>query len=351
MMAKLQQLIFIISCLLNHYSHADLKGYKFGLDPGHGGKDVGAIGNGLQEKSVTLATALAVKKYLELDGAKVVMTRSTDKSVTPSISGRQELVARARFLNSKQVQYTISIHYNAAASRANGTLAYIARGDCNAPHQSGQLAYSIVTALKKVVGLTLMKGGRGSSRLCRGKAGVFAYGVVMVVDTNMPALLAEVSFITNPWEAKKLKNPDYIKRNAWAIYTGIVNYIGGGRKPLPYMKNNFPPKLLLPANNAENQTLANIVFSWQNENPKKYIKQVTFSLQEALNKGKLPQKPKYIRCEGKTHLAVGMREKYSPAGCDALQPNRWYYWRIMLDLKDKSKQIQGHYFKTKSSTN
>ena len=350
-MSKLQWLILVITYLFCHNIYADLKGYKFGLDPGHGGKDAGAIANGLQEKSVTLATALAVKNYLELDGAEVVMTRTTDKSVTPSISGRQELVARARFLNSKQVQYTISIHYNSAASHANGTLAYIARGDCDAPHQSGRLAHSIVEALEKLIGLDPMKGGRGSSRLCQGKAGVFGYGVVMVVDTNMPALLSEVSFITNPWEAKKLKNPDYIKRNAWAIYTGIVNYIGGGRKPLPYMKDNFPPKLLSPADNAENQTLANIVFSWQNKNPSKYIEQVTFSLQEALDKGKLPSTPKYIHCEGKAQLALGIRETYSPAGCEALRPNQWYYWQITLELKDKSKQTQGHYFKTTSSIN
>lgn len=77
------------------------------IDPGHGGSDPGAQGNGLREKDLTLDISKRIKKYLEdnYTGHKVLMTRTNDKYLT--------LSQRAQFANNKNADLFISIHINA----------------------------------------------------------------------------------------------------------------------------------------------------------------------------------------------------------------------------------------------
>lgn len=211
--------------------HADLSGVFVGIDPGHGGPDPGAVANGLQENTLNLQTAFALREFLEADGAKTVMSRETDISLTEEGSGRVELVTRARFFNSEDVDYMLSVHHNAfpANPNANGVLAYVARGNCNAPSKSGPLAAKTVQRVMASTEANAMQGANGSR--CSGKEGVFEWGAVIVTETKMPAVLQEISFMTNLAEADKLADPDYVRRNGWAVYAGLVDFLGGEPKP------------------------------------------------------------------------------------------------------------------------
>jgi N-acetylmuramoyl-L-alanine amidase len=214
-----------------------LQGYKIGVDAGHGDCHPGSDDkNGLFEKDVNLSTALAVKKYIQADGATVVMSREANQNrVQPckqtDANRNAELVARALFFNSEGVDYMLSVHHNAIENNesANGVLAYVAPNSCNSPARSGNLASSIVNRIVKNNGLSLMQGSGFPA--CPGKPGVFGWGGTIVTDTKMPAVLSEVSFITNVAEANRLRNPDYLNSNGWAIYAGLVDYLG--QTPLP----------------------------------------------------------------------------------------------------------------------
>jgi len=232
--------LWVMSCVV----HADLSGVFVGIDPGHGGSDPGAIANGLQESTLNLQTALALKTFLEADGAKVVLSRSSDISLTDEGSGRTELVTRARFFNSQDVDYMFSVHHNAfpANPQANGVLAYVARGNCNAPSKSGPLAERTVAQVMKTTQLNAMQGANGSR--CSGKNGVFEWGAVVVTETKMPAVLQEISFITNLAEAAKLSDPEYVRQNGWAMYAGLADFLG--KSPQPYQaKDHSQPQGIL----------------------------------------------------------------------------------------------------------
>jgi len=347
----IQSSLFFLLILTNTNTYASLAGYIIGIDPGHGGSDPGAQANDLKESDVNLATALALRDYLEADGAAVVMTRTGDNSVTSAVSGQTELSARARFFNSRGVQYMVSVHHNSASPAANGVLAYIARGDCDPPARSGALAHSIVIEMTKNSGLSVMKGGQGSSVPCTGKPGVFQYNAVVIAETNMPAILAEVSFLTNPQEADRLKKADYLKSNGWAIYAGLAHYLGQTPLPLtqqPTVNNNYlAPTLQNPTDAAESQATTDIQFQWHNNNINTVIDHVTFSLQEALDHQSVPTTPIYVgQC---ANLNVGIQESYDANQCGTLKFNQWYQWSIGIWFKEGSTKTVNAYFKTQAA--
>ena len=82
------------------------------LDAGHGGRDSGAVGNGLQEKEMTLSIILSAKKYFDQDRRfKVYYTRTTDKTVS--------LKSRYSLANKKNADFYISIHINSYSIALN----------------------------------------------------------------------------------------------------------------------------------------------------------------------------------------------------------------------------------------
>lgn len=348
--------VFLGIYLFNITAYATLSGYKIGIDPGHGGDDPGAQANGIKESEVNLATALALRDYLEADGATVVMTRTGDNSVTSAVSGQTELSARARFFNSRGVQYMISVHHNSASPTANGVLAYIARGDCDPPAKSGTLAHSIVVKVTKNNGLTVMKGGQSNSTPCSGKPGVFQYNAVVVAETTMPAVLSEVSFVTNPKEAERLKRADYLRSNGWAIYAGLATYLGQTPLPLkqtstpstnPSTNNYLEPTLQNPIDTAEVQAITDLQFKWSNNNVNSVMDHVTFTLQEAIDHQSLHTTPVHVgTCAA---LNVGLQENFSLNQCGTLKSNQWYQWNISILFKDGSKKSAATYFKTQAA--
>lgn len=192
----------------------DLTGRKIAIDPGHGGNDAGAIGpSGVMEKTVTLRVALELEKLLKEEGAEVIMTRREDVEVSPkgkAASAVEELKARCEVANVAEAEIFISIHADSFTNpNARGTTGYYY--SLGSP-KSRRLADLIRTALIEQI--------RTPSR------GTQPCNFYVVRNTDMPATLIELAFISNPDEEKLLNSKEGIRKAAQGILDGIEDYFG-----------------------------------------------------------------------------------------------------------------------------
>jgi len=181
--------------------------YKICIDPGHGGFDPGAVGpSGLKEKDVTLSIGLKLREKLQLQGINVVMTRDRDTAL--GNNENDDLINRATVANNAKADYFVSIHCNSAGPTAYGTetFAYKAGG------QGEKLAQAIQEQLIHTIGLR--------------NRGVKFANYAVLRNTNMPAVLVETAFISNPAEEKLLADDAWRDRFAEAIAIGICNHLG-----------------------------------------------------------------------------------------------------------------------------
>ncbi|NET58741.1 MAG: N-acetylmuramoyl-L-alanine amidase [Symploca sp. SIO2E6] len=170
------------------------------LDPGHGGKDPGAIGiGGLREKDIVLPISLEVANLLEQQGVQAILTRSDDRFI--SLAGRVQMAERARS------NLFVSIHANAiSASRpdVNGLETYY--------HQLGrELAQTVHKTVLQSVEI-------GDRRVRQARFYVLR-------NTSMPSILVETGFVTGHLDAAKLREPAHRSLMARAIAQGILQYI------------------------------------------------------------------------------------------------------------------------------
>ena len=179
---------------------------KIFIDPGHGGKDPGAVSNGLQEKDLNLTIGLELGKILKANGIEVLFSRTTDVFI--------ELSTRAKMANTAKVDGFISIHANATGnSQANGLETFHFPNSV----EGKKLATSIQN---KVLVENIFKTDRGV------KTANFA----VLRQTAMPAALVELGFVTNAQDARLLKTKT--KEMAQAVANGIFDYLGFS-KPTP----------------------------------------------------------------------------------------------------------------------
>lgn len=197
---------------------AGLRNKVIAIDPGHGGSDPGAVGpSGTQEKTVTLAVAQKVQALLEKAGARVIMTRQTDRDVYgPNASGADELGARVAAAGNADI--FISIHANSFTSpTAGGTATYYYR----------KSLYDVILAQN--LQDNLIQTGNRTDR------GISAANFYVIKRSAMPAALVELAFISNPEEEALLGSPDFQQRMAQGIYQGIDKFFiqaaraGGGQ--------------------------------------------------------------------------------------------------------------------------
>lgn len=190
-----------------------LKGKVITIDPGHGGSDPGAIGpSGYQEKQATLPISLYLKSALEAYGAKVYMTRTTDVDVYgPNASGVDELGARVNVANRNNSDAFISVHINAFNNPNVGGIATYYYSKTN---HDARLAQKIQSQIANTPGFN-------------GDRGIQEGNLYVLRHSNMPAVLVELGFISNPREESALKNPQTEQDFANRIANGIVNYFGG----------------------------------------------------------------------------------------------------------------------------
>lgn len=177
------------------------------IDPGHGGKDPGAIGpSGLKEKDVNLVIAQGVKKHLE-SNAEVMLTRMKDEYVN--------LVARAAMANKASAALFVSIHCNAAANQTANGVEIIHHRDSE---RGQKLARTLMNYLTPATELK-NRGVKPDER-----------GLAVLRLTEMPAVIIEVGFISNPIEEKLMKDAQWLDRVAHSIANGVTEYLKGAER-------------------------------------------------------------------------------------------------------------------------
>ncbi len=221
-------------------------GLKIGrvvIDPGHGGHDTGTIGpTGLREKDLVLDVALRLKKLLARNtGASVLLTRNDDTFVP--------LEERTAIANEKAADLFISLHANASRDRsARGVETYylnftsspealeVAARE-NATSQES--VHQLEDLIKKIAMTEKIEESQAFARLVQhqvyatlAKAGSVPQDrglkkapFVVLIGANMPSILAEISFLTNPRDERLLKRSDYRQRISEALYLGIARYV------------------------------------------------------------------------------------------------------------------------------
>jgi N-acetylmuramoyl-L-alanine amidase len=233
-----------------------LKIGKIVVDAGHGGHDTGTIGpNGLAEKDLVLDVALKLGKLLENKlGAEVVYTRDDDTFIP--------LETRTAIANKEQADLFISIHANSSDDpTARGVetyyLNFTSRADAlevaarenavseQSIHELQDLVKKI--ALKEKIGesrefatdvqRSLYAGLSAKSPNLRNR-GVKKAPFVVLIGANMPSILAEISFVSNPDDAKKLKTNEYRQRIADSLYKGVFKYVNSLSGVKVASKNN-----------------------------------------------------------------------------------------------------------------
>jgi len=179
------------------------------IDPGHGGNDPGAIGpTGLKEKDVTLDISSKLAQLLTANGARVVQTRDSDDFV--------ELYQRTTIAKQEDAEVFLSIHINANVSRdKNGTSTYYRRDSGSFPPGVDQadnqrLAGLVQSEMLKTLGTRSL--------------GVLQANFVVLSTSPVPAVLAEVAFISNPAEEQMLKQESVRTKVADALFMALNNY-------------------------------------------------------------------------------------------------------------------------------
>lgn len=218
------------------------------LDAGHGGTDPGASSLGLEEKNVTLDIGRRLRRMLEDNGFDVVVTRPDDRTL--------KLRERARLANTSRSDIFVSIHVNSIVNHtsSHGVETYYL-GPTNDPSltklaadENSMSGYSMAD-LRKLLDGVYADARRDESQQLAAKVqqqlfgqlrsadpGLENWGVkrapfVVLVATDMPAILAEVGCMSNRSEAAMLGRPDYRQKIAEALYRGIHAYAGAAETP------------------------------------------------------------------------------------------------------------------------
>jgi len=219
------------------------------IDPGHGGKDPGAIGEHVSggkrlrvvEKDIALDVAKKLHASLKarFPDRKILITREGD--TYPSLEDRVEMANAVELAANEAIIY-ISIHANAAFNKnARGFEVWYLNpeyrrklvdpgapggpADDIAPILNAMLeeeftTESIILARNIVASLQSLIGASSPNR------GVKAEEWFVVRNARMPSVLVEMGYITNPDEARLLSSDDYLRRIADGIYNGIVDFVG-----------------------------------------------------------------------------------------------------------------------------
>jgi N-acetylmuramoyl-L-alanine amidase len=222
-----------------------LKIGKIVIDPGHGGHDTGTIGpNGLQEKDLVLEVGRRLGKMLETRlGAEVVYTRKNDTFIP--------LETRTAIANQQRADLFISIHANSSHdSAARGVETYYLNFTSSpdalevAAREnavSEKSIYELQDLVKKIALKEKIEESREfaadvqqslHSGLSTKNPGIRNRGVkkapfIVLIGANMPSILAEISFVSNPGDEHRLETSEYRQRIADSLYRGIAKYVDG----------------------------------------------------------------------------------------------------------------------------
>ncbi len=215
------------------------------IDPGHGGKDSGALGNGLMEKDIVLQIGSQLADKLREQGYTVYMTRSNDTFI--------ELKDRTKFANDKEADLFISVHANSIpktsdplaaqgletyflsptrSERAMRVAALENSEDMGEMGAYGKLSFLSFLNKEKIIasnklGIDLQKGILGNLR--KQFPNVHDNGVKeapfwVLVGAQMPAVLVEVGYISHPDESSRISDDKYQRWMVEGLVDGVAHY-------------------------------------------------------------------------------------------------------------------------------
>ncbi|WP_439287492.1 N-acetylmuramoyl-L-alanine amidase [Lonepinella sp. BR2357] len=241
-------LLLILTALFSSVSLAEV--WTIAIDPGHGGKDPGAIGRNLHiyEKNVTLSIARELKALLDKDpNFRGVLTRNGDYYIT--VPSRSEIARR------NKANYLISIHADSSVKSSMRGASVWVLSNRRANDEMGQwledhekqsellggagkvLSHSKEVYLNQTVldlqfghsqrvgyelGNTILQHFSRITTLSRSRPQHASLGVLRSPD--IPSVLVETGFLSNTEEEAKLSTPSYRRRIAYIIYQGLVDY-------------------------------------------------------------------------------------------------------------------------------
>lgn len=216
------------------------------IDPGHGGRDPGTIGgDGTQEKRITLATALELKRQLEAGGqVRVAMTRTRDVFIP--------LAARVDLARRQEAALFLSLHADSAPG-ARGASVYtlsdtatdslseaLARRENNADAMGGLRLPSVTPEVARIL-LSLMRAETqaGSARIARLAVSELGEATALLPNTHRqaafvvlkspdtPSALIELGFLSNSTDEAALRRPEHRARLAQALARAVEGYVRG----------------------------------------------------------------------------------------------------------------------------
>ena len=222
-----------------------LKIGKIVIDPGHGGHDTGTIGpNGLEEKDLVLEVGRRLGRLLETRlGAEVVYTRKDDTFIP--------LETRTAIANQQRADLFVSIHANSSRDPAARGVETYYLNFTSSPEAlevaarenavSEKSIYELQDLVKKIALKEKIEESREfagdvqdalHSGLAMKSPGIRNRGVkkapfIVLIGANMPSILAEISFVSNPGDERRLETSDYRQKIAESLYHGIAKYVDG----------------------------------------------------------------------------------------------------------------------------
>jgi N-acetylmuramoyl-L-alanine amidase len=213
------------------------------IDAGHGGHDPGSIGRGgLQEKDVVLDIALRLEKLIRKElGAEVIMTRATDVFIP--------LEERTAIANSRGADLFLSIHANSARNRAARGIETYFLSFAQDPHaeevaaRENAVSAATMKDLQNLVKAIALNSKIDESRDFAASVqeamvgsirpvvpairdrGVRTAPLYVLIGANMPSVLAEISFVSNPQDERLLGTPKHRERIAESLFEGVRSYL------------------------------------------------------------------------------------------------------------------------------
>ena len=216
------------------------------IDPGHGGKDPGAVSNGFYEKIIALNTSLKLGQKLQDNGIRIIYTRDRDRFVN--------LLERANIANKSDAQLFLSIHCNAHSSQAYGAETFVL--GLHANQRNFEVAKKENSVIffeddyestyagfdpnnpESVIGLTLMQEeyldqsiiaasyiqNGFVNRLNRKNRNIKQAGFIVLKYTYMPSVLIELGFLSNKKEGAYLNSVKGQSEMADAIANAVIKY-------------------------------------------------------------------------------------------------------------------------------
>ena len=177
------------------------------IDAGHGGHDPGKVGvNDALEKDINLQIAEKVKKLLEKNNIEVVMTREDDVMEDTKL---EDMKKRVALINKTKPAITVSIHQNSYSDQSvkGAQVFYYVNSDV-----SQEAASLMQEELRKV--------DTSNTRQIKSNSDFY-----MLIKTEVPTIIVECGFLSNPGEAEKLITDEYQEEMAQAICDGIITWL------------------------------------------------------------------------------------------------------------------------------